>query len=115
MNELIEAYLNGNEETSYMYNRVTKEVHIADEAAKSNDEFVFIPQMTAPEAHHLMEEFANNQEETIAKHLLEALNGKKPFRSFKDGIKGRAIENEWYHFENEYATSKMNEWVKQYE
>lgn len=111
--ELIEAYLNGNEEYIYVYNRETKEVFVLEANATMPDEVIVIPYMTTPEAHRLMVQFAEQQETRIANELLEVLNGKKPFRSFKDQIRGQDIENEWYDFENNHAKSKMSAWEAQ--
>lgn len=109
MDELIEAFLNGSEELPFFYDSEKNEVHMM----KGKDNFIPIPQMSSPEAYRLMEEFTGRQEEEISKELLNALNGQKPFQSFKDKIKGQDIENDWYDFENVYAENKMNEWLKE--
>ena len=120
--ELVEAFLNGNEEISYAFNQKTKEV-ISDIPELSTGErqignednvaefLVEIPQMTTPEAYDLMSSFAKKQDAEIANQLVEVLNGQKPFSSFKNKIKGQGIENEWYDFENDYAKSKMLTWL----
>ena len=124
--ELVEAFLNGNDEMAYVFNRQTKEV-ISDIPGLSTGEeqiekednvaefLVEIPQMTSPEAYDLMSSFAKKQDAEIANQLVEVLNGQKPFSSFKDKIKGQGIENEWYDFENEYAKNKMLTWLTEYE
>lgn len=117
INELVEAYLNGNEETLYVYNRLTKEIIMESTATPSESELdtlIVIPQMTSSEAHDLMVLFADKQETTISQQLLDVLKGKQPFQSFKEQIKGQGIENEWYDFEGEYAKEKMADWVKMY-
>lgn len=111
IDELIEAYLNGNEEYIYVYNQETKEVLITEANAEKNDELINIPYMTSSEAYRLMVLFAEEQEEEISNELVEVLNGKKPFRAFKNQVKGQDIENEWYQFENNYAKIKMSEWI----
>ena len=124
--ELVEAYLNGNDEISYVFNQQTKEVmldvseFLTDEPGIDWDDddatefLVMIPQMTGPEAYDLMSRFAEKQDAEITDQLVEALNRRKPFRSFKDRIKGHDIENEWYDFETEYAKSRMLAWLAQY-
>lgn len=89
------------------------EVHIILKGDCINSDFILIPQMTSPEAYRLMEEFAGKQEEKINEELLYALNGQKPFQSFKDKIKGQDIENEWYDFESTYAKKRMREWLEE--
>lgn len=125
--ELVEAFLNGNEEMPYVFNTQTKEVildmpesstgeaEIDWDDADASEFLVRIPQMSGPEAYDLMTRFAEKQDAEIANQLVEVLNGQKPFRSFKDKIKGQGIENEWYDFENNYAKSKMLTWLTEYE
>lgn len=125
--ELVEAFLNGNDETSYVLNQQTKEVildmpelltgepEIDWDDEDATEFLVSIPQMTGPEAYDLMSRFAEKQDAQIADQLVEVLNGRKPFRSFKDQIKGQGIENEWYDYENDYAKSRMLAWLKEYE
>lgn len=112
MDELIEAYLNGNDEVFYMFNENTKEVTVG-QAGEEADLLKEIPQMTSTEAYDLMVQFAKEQAREISSQLVDALNGKQPFESFKDQIKGREIEKEWYEFENQYAKSKMSDWLEQ--
>lgn len=126
IDELVEAYLNGNDETSYIFNRETKEILLDMPESLSgereierddNDATQFlmrIPQMTTPEAYDLMVSFATKQDAEIAEQLVDVLNGRKPFQSFKDKIKGHGIENQWYDFENDYAKSRMLAWLTQY-
>lgn len=126
IDELVEAYLNGNDETSYVFNRQTKEIlldfpesltgerGIDWDDADETEFLVMIPQMATPEAYDLMVSFAEKQDAEIADQLVDVLNGRKPFRSFKDKIKGHGIENKWYDFENDYAKSEMLAWLTQY-
>ena len=126
IDELIEAYLNGNDETSYVFNRQTKEILLdtpepltSEPGIDWDDDdatqfLVMIPQMTAPEAYDLMVSFATKQDAEIAGQLVDVLNGRKAFRSFKDKIRGHGIENKWYDFENDYAKSRMLAWLTQY-
>lgn len=113
IDELVEAYLNGNEENIYAYNEEAKEVFIIEANPDEYNDLVVIPHMTSSEAYRLMVQFAEQQEEKISNELLEVLNRNKPFRSFKDQIKGQDIENAWYEFENNYAEGKMTEWLAQ--
>lgn len=126
MDELIEALLNGNDEITYVFNQQTKEVLIdmpegitgesgIDWDDDETTEFlVRIPQMTSSEAYDLMVSFAKRQNVEVSSQLLDVLDGRKPFRSFKDKIKGQGIENEWYDFENDYAKNEMLAWLEQY-
>lgn len=126
MDELVEAFLNGNEDFPYFLNIKTKEILIdfsdvdtdGAEIDWENDEvadfLVAIPQMKSPEAYDLMLEFAKQQEVKVSQQLIETLNGRKPFRSFKNQIKGLEIERAWYDFENDYAKKEMSAWIDCY-
>lgn len=114
MDELIEAYLNGSDEVPHVYNQEKKEVLLVMEG-DLDDESIMIPYMTSPEAYRLMAEFAEKQEVKVSNELIEVLNGKKPFRAFKDHIKGLDIENAWYNFENAHAKQEMTKWLEQYQ
>lgn len=115
---LIEAFLNGNDEIKYMFNQKTKEILISEESEIGRDDndtgefLVPIPQMTSSEAYDLMVDFAKKQEPEVTQRLIDALNGKKPFRSFKDQIRGQEIEQAWYDYENDYAKRKMSTWLE---
>ncbi len=110
--ELAEAFLDGSDEFSFVYDVEKEEVYLLSEVDE-DEEYLPIPQMSSPEAYRLMEDFANEQDDKIREELLNALKGKKPFRSFKDQIKGQDIENKWYEFENAYAKEQMSEWLKE--
>ena len=125
IDELIEAFLQGDYEFSFVFNMKTKEVLLGapesetgepgidwddDEATKF---LVAVPQITSPEAYEIMVRFAREQDPDIADELMDVLNGKKPFRSFKDKLSDRGIGNKWYAFENDYAKSQMVEWLEQ--
>lgn len=126
LEDLIEAFLNGNDEITYVFDKKTKEIliDIREELTgepgidwDNDDEVAFlvtIPQMTSPEAYDLMVSFAQEQNTEISSQLMDVLNRRKPFRSFKDKVKGQGIENEWYEFENDYAKNKMLAWAEQY-
>lgn len=125
IDELIEAFLQGDEEFSYAFNMKTKEVLLdASESETGEPEIdwdddeavaylLSIPQIQSSEAHEIMVRFAKKQESDIATELLDVLNGRKPFRSFKDKLSERGIGDKWYEFENDYAKSQMVEWLKQ--
>lgn len=117
--ELVEAFLNGNEDFPYYLNVKTKEVMIGFSDADIDwdndgvaDSLVEIPQITSSEAYDLMVAFAGKQALEVSEQLIDALNGRKPFRSFKDHIKGLEIERAWYDFENEYAEKEMSTWIE---
>lgn len=124
IDELIEAFLQGDNEYSYAFNMKTKEVLLdASESltgepgidwddGDTTENLVVIPQISSSEAYEIMVNFAKKQEPDISAELLDVLNGKKPFRSFKDKLSDRGIGDKWYAFENDYAKRIMTEWLQ---
>lgn len=125
IDELIEAFLQGDHEFSYAFNIKTKEIlldapksvtgepEIDWDDDKAVEFLLVIPQITSPEAYKLMVKFAEKQDSGIAVELLDVLNGRKPFRAFKDKLGEQEIGDKWYDFENNYAKSRMMEWLEQ--
>ena len=109
--ELVDAYLYGNDEISYVFNRDTKEI-ISDIPESLTGDLVKVPQISSTECYDLMVSFSEGLDADIEELLVEVLNGKRPFRSFKDKISEHGIENKWYDFENNYAKIKMVEWLE---
>lgn len=113
IDELVDAYLYGNDEISYAFNQHTKEI-ISDMADDDATEYlILIPKITAVECYDLMVTFSKGLDDDIAVLLVEVLNGKRPFRNFKDKISEHGIENKWYDFENNYAKIRMTEWLEE--
>lgn len=74
--------------------------------------FLFeIPTASSAEMFHVMVAFTKQQPERISKVLCVALDGRKPFRSFKDAINNVGIDQQWYDFEQLYATEMMTNWL----
>ncbi|WP_223556558.1 UPF0158 family protein [Lysinibacillus sphaericus] len=126
LDELADVFLNGNdEEMSYVLNRRTGEVLLdapealtGEPAIDWDDEevaadFVMIPSVSSSEMYDVMISFAKKQSDSIKIHLINVLNGNKPFRFFKEKINELGIENHWYEFEQNYAKSRMTEWLEE--
>ncbi|KOS63831.1 UPF0158 family protein [Lysinibacillus sp. FJAT-14222] len=127
LDELAEAFLDGfNDEMSYVLNRRTGEVLLdAPEALTGEPEIdwddeevaadlVMIPTVSSSEMYDVMVSFAKKQPDSITIHLTNVLNGNKPFRFFKEKINELGIENHWYEFEQDYAKSRMTEWLEEF-
>ena len=108
IDELIVVFLESDYELSYVLNTKTREI-LVDESESltgvseidwDDDEavqfLVRIPQITTSEAFDLMVKFAEMQDSSIAIQLLDVLNGRKPFRSFKDKLGEQGIGDKWY-------------------
>lgn len=125
IDELIVVFLESDYELSYVLNTKTKEI-LVDESESltgvseidwDDDEavqfLVRIPQITTSEAFDLMVKFAEMQDASITVQLLDVLNGRKPFRSFKDKLGEQGIGDKWYDYENNYAKNRMLEWLEE--
>ncbi|MFJ8100194.1 MULTISPECIES: UPF0158 family protein [unclassified Lysinibacillus] len=127
LDELVDIFLNGNDNgISYVLNRRTGEVLLdAPEFITGEPEIdwddeevavdlVMIPNVSSSEMYDVMVSFAKKQSDPITMHLINVLNGRKPFRIFKEKINELGIENHWYQFEQDYAMSRMTEWLKEF-
>ncbi|MFB7158007.1 UPF0158 family protein [Lysinibacillus sp. NPDC056232] len=127
LDELAEAFLDGlSDEMSYVLNRRTGEVLLdASEDLTGEPEIdwddeevaadlVIIPTVSSSEMYDAMVRFAKKQPDSITIHLINVLNGNKPLRFFKEKIYELGIENHWYQFEQDYAKSRMTEWLEEF-
>lgn len=127
LDELVDAFLYGNDnEMSYVLNRRTGEVLLdAPEALTGEPEIdwddeevtadlVMIPSVSSSEMYDVMVSFVKKQPDSISIHLINVLNGNKPFRFFKKKINELGVENHWYEFEQNYATSRMKKWLEHF-
>ena len=123
--ELIDAFLMNDDKFSYVLNRVTGEI-LLEESEFMSDELendwddeemdenlIVIPQISSPQAFEIMASFTTHQEPVVRDKLLEILNGKKPFRKFKDNVHIMGLSESWYSFENDYAKNKLIEWLEE--
>ncbi|MEY9975664.1 UPF0158 family protein [Lysinibacillus sp. RC79] len=127
LDELVDAFLNGNDNNmSYVLNRrtgevlldapefITGELEIDWDDEEVAADLVMIPNVTSSEMYDVMASFAKKQSDPITIHLINVLNGKKPFRMFKEKINELGVENHWYQFEQDYAKSRMTEWLEEF-
>lgn len=126
LDELVDSFLNGsNDELTYVMHRQTGEIFLDAPASLTGEpeidwddeevdaDLVMIPSITSSEMYDIMVSFAKKQPDPISIHLLNVLNGNKPFRFFKEKINELGIENHWYEFEQDYAKSRMTEWLEE--
>ncbi|QUW22936.1 hypothetical protein JSQ81_04995 [Sporosarcina sp. Marseille-Q4063] len=125
IDELVVVFLESDYELSYVLDTKTKEIRLDAPESKTgmseidwdDDEavqfLVRIPQITTDEAYDLMVKFAEMQDSTVTVQLMDVLNRRKPFRSFKDKLGEQGIGDKWYEFENDYAKNRMLEWLKE--
>jgi hypothetical protein len=123
--ELIEAFLFQDDEISYLLHRVTGEILLdAPESMTGEPEIdwddeetdgnlIVIPQISSSEAFEIIVSYTKEQEPVVRDELREILNGRKPFRNFKDKVQIMNLEASWYSFENEYAKNILIEWLEE--
>lgn len=123
MDELIDAFLFRSEEMSSVLNVKTGEIlidapdHLTGEPGidwddeEATEDLVIIPQITTSEAYDLMFMFAKEQDPNVARKLFDALDGRKPFRRFKDKVIMFGIEEKWYEYEKQYAKERILKWL----
>lgn len=124
IDELVDVFLNGDSEMRSVLNCRTGEVLLdAPESLTGEPEidwdseeaefFEVIPNADSSEMYDVMVEFAKKQSVDIEIQLIDILNGRKPFRSFKDKVIALGIDKNWYDYEQEYAMRKMSEWLEE--
>lgn len=75
---------------------------------------MLIPEMTSSEAHQLREDFAKRLMESKERtSLLQSLKRNKSFDHFRLQLESLEMEEDWYHFEEEYAKQRIVEWLKE--
>jgi hypothetical protein len=123
--ELIDAFLSQDDELSYAFHRVTGEIFLdAPESLTGEPEIdwddeetaenlISIPQISSPEAFEVMVMFTKEQVPVVRDQLLDILNGRKPFRNFKDKVQMMDLDDSWYSYENDYATKRLIQWLEE--
>jgi Uncharacterised protein family (UPF0158) len=81
----------------------------------STDRFVRLPSNFDVHEWAIMEEFSLSVEsDRIREELLDAINGRGAFRSFKSAIRRHRIEQAWYKFREESLKEIAIEWCKEH-
>lgn len=69
--------------------------------------------MSSHKAFEVMVQFAKQQDAEIRSQLLNILEGRKPFRKFKDKVFTLGLQDSWYRYENDYVTNEVTQWLKE--
>ncbi len=82
-----------------------------------SDRYLWIPVFESSKAYRFMEDFIYELEnEEARKKLVYAIQGKKPFRRFKDALQAFPdIEKQWYGFEEKRMKEYIVEWLHEYD
>jgi hypothetical protein len=78
------------------------------------DRYISIPQVDSAEAYGDMEEFISTvTNERLQARLWQAIDGKRPFRRFKDALAEYPTERErWFRFEDVRTRQRVLEWLE---
>ena len=124
IDELIDIYLEGVQpEMGYVLDCRTDEVLLdapqsltgepgIDWDGPEASAFIEIPTASSSEMFQVMMELAQKQPADKMKVLLVALDGRKPFRQFKDIVLELGINEGWFEFERLYAKNIMTKWLE---
>jgi hypothetical protein len=87
------------------------------EAAKrivSTDRFVSLPTKFDVHEWEIMEDFSSSVKSArIREELLNAIHGSGAFRHFKDTLRRRGIESDWFAFRTEALRKIAREWCEE--
>ncbi|MEM8641347.1 MAG: UPF0158 family protein [Cyanobacteria bacterium P01_G01_bin.54] len=76
------------------------------------DRYLPIPTADSRAAYDDMEWFVMQVEDSdLREALANAINGRKPFRRFKDTLLGRPEREQWFKFSNERMQQRIVEWL----
>lgn len=111
--QLIDAYLEGEMGFQFFYNRETKEVYVPleDEDWEDDEVSIPVPYKQSREMYEVMVHFSQQFTGEVEQQLFLALNGRKPFRAFKDAADQLQLLDQWYVFERQYAEKQIREWL----
>jgi len=87
----------------------------ADEVEEGfGDRYISIPQVDSNEAYSDMEEFiVTVTNERLQARLWQAIDGRRPFRRFKDVLADYPNEREqWFRFEDDRIRQRVLEWLE---
>lgn len=117
LEQLADAYLNGEDELRFFYNSETQEVYVPlEEEAddwEEDDSIELVPVKDSREMYEVMVDFSNQFEGKVEEALFQALNGRKPFRAFKEAVSVLGVIEQWYDYELEYAKKEMKQWLEE--
>jgi len=85
------------------------------EQIDGSDDYVRLPNQREIEEYRIMEDFADVCPDAGNRgELYRALNGRKPFRHFKDALKYAGIEEDYYAFRFLALVDIAGEWCEAY-
>ena len=80
--------------------------------AISSDDWLALPSKFDFDEYRIMEEFCSSREdEALRNDLLGSIHGSGAFRRFKDSVKRRGIDKDWYQFRDEALRQMAVNWL----
>lgn len=112
--QLIDAFLDGEYSFQFYFNKQTNEVFIPFEGEDIEDEehIYPVPYKSSKEMYELMVEFSKQAEDAIEEKLFIALNKRKPFLNFKEILSNEDLLSDWHEFEHAYAQQQVLNWLE---
>lgn len=126
LDELCDAYEMNSEEISHYLDVNTGEILMRmdplltgykdkdlEEELEDDERYLELPTIASRDAYGLMVEFVETVTSTeLQDRLNTALNGRKPFRTFKDALLDFPEEREtWFRFEREAHQQEILKWL----
>lgn len=122
IDELANEFLFSSDEMISVLNRTTGEILLDAPASltgepeldwndESSEDLIQIPQITSSEAFEVRLLFAKQQKPGVKELLLDALQGKKPFKKFRSQVEKLDLDQSWYDFEFQYAKDQITAWL----
>ncbi|HSU14692.1 UPF0158 family protein [Longimicrobium sp.] len=83
-------------------------------AADEDDRYLAIPSLSSHEGFRVMEDFASMQDDArVRGALLDALDRRHPFRSFKDALAGfPEVREKWFAYQSERLREDALAWLR---
>ena len=79
----------------------------------SRERYLQIPSMSSNEGFRIMERFADAQEGRVRKALFNALDRRRPFRSFKDALEDfPKVREAWFGYHAERVREEALAWLE---
>lgn len=114
IDELVDAFLEGDHFFQFYFNKETNEVFVPLEGEDLDDEdhIYPIPYKSSDEMYGVMVKFSRQTNDEVEEKLFIALNKRKPFSQFKQVVTKEGLLDKWYDFERAYAKQQILDWIE---
>jgi hypothetical protein len=100
---------------SYSEDDIFENELTSEEIESNSKRYLYIEPVESDISFKFMEDFIETiKDKSIHNDLLKAINGQKPFRSFKDRLSiYPAVKEDWYKYYEDKLEDIMMEWLKE--